>query len=245
MAFAVSSDSRIVKSTAEDAPPSKVTRQALIGLASLAFILWLALFLPAGTLAYWQAWTYWLLFVVSISFISMYFLRHDVTLIENRLEVGAAAEGEMIQKVAQVLIGVFFVLLIVVPSLDHRFHWSGVPTYLALTGDTFAVLGLSVIFLVFKENSHTSTAVKVNAGQEVVSTGPYGLVRHPMYAGALVMLFFTPLALGSLWGLAFFLPMFGVIAVRLLEEEKFLRKSLPGYDEYCQKVRHHLIPYVW
>ena len=226
-------------------PPSKVGRKALVGLASLAVMLLLALFLPAGTLGYWQAWAYWLLFVVSVSAISLYFLRYDVTLIENRLEAGPAAEGEMIQKVAQALIGVSFILLIVVPSLDRRFHWSSVPAYLALAGDGFVVLGLSVIFLVFKENSHTSTAVKVNAGQEVVSTGPYGLVRHPMYAGALLMLFFTPLALGSLLGLVFFIPMFVVMVVRLLEEEKFLRRNLPGYEEYCQKVRHHLVPFVW
>ena len=107
------------------------------------------------------------------------------------------------------------------------------------------MLGLSTIFLVFKENSHASTAVRVNEGQEVVSTGPYGVVRHPMYAGALLMLFFTPLALGSYWGLAVFLPMCLTIAVRLTEEEKFLRRSLPGYDEYCKRVRYHLVPLVW
>ena len=136
-------------------------------------------------------------------------------------------------------------MLIVIPSLDRRFHWSSVPTYLVIVGDIFVVLGLSTIFLVFKENSYTSTVIKVDKGQEAVSTGLYGVVRHPMYAAALLMLFFTPLALGSFWGLLPFLPMGAAIAFRLLEEEKFLKKNLRGYDEYCKKVRFHLVPFVW
>ncbi len=244
-AVAASVTSDLPRSGTADEPEAKVARQALAGLASLALLLWLVLFLTGGSLGFWQAWVYWILFVVSVSAISIYLLRHDMTLIKNRLEAGPGAEGERVQKVAQVLIGLFFILIILVPSLDHRFRWSTVPIYLVAVGDIFVMLGLATIFLVFKENSHASTAVRVNEGQEVVSTGPYRVVRHPMYAGALVMLLFTPLALGSYWGLAPFLPMFLVIVVRLAEEEKFLRRSLSGYDEYCKRVRYHLIPLVW
>src|SRR5208283_4981831 len=188
------------------------TRQALAGLAALAVVLWLALFLTAGSLAFWQAWAYWLVFMASVTAISVYFLKKDATLIESRLKVGPGVEEERGQKLAQVLLPLFFVLLIIVPSLDHRFRWSGVPDYLAVLGDVFVAVGLAIIFLVFMENGFASAAIEVNEGQRVISTGPYGVVRHPMYAGALVMLLFTPIALGSLWGLLPFLGLFVVIA---------------------------------
>jgi protein-S-isoprenylcysteine O-methyltransferase Ste14 len=214
-------------------------------LAALAVVLWLALFLPAWSLGFWQAWTYWIVFVASVTAISAYFLKKDLALIESRVNVGPGVESERGQKIAQVLLGVFFILLIVVPSLDHRLRWSSVPVYLVIAGDVFVALGLSVIFLVFRENGHASAAIEVKEGQRVISTGPYGVVRHPMYAGALVMLLFTPLALGSYWGLLPFLGMTAVIAFRLSGEEEFLARNLPGYGEYRRKVRYRLIPLVW
>ena len=143
------------------------------------------------------------------------------------------------------IISIFFILLLLVPSIDHHFQWSTVSAYLSIISDGFIVLGLLVIFLVFKANSYTSVLVEVNQGQEVISTGPYGVVRHPMYSGALVMLLFIPLALGSFWGLLAFPPILLAIAVRLSEEEKFLAQNLLGYGEYCQKVKYRLIPYIW
>ena len=222
-----------------------ITKQAVIGLVALAAVLWLALFVPAWTLNYWQAWTYWLVFVVCISAISAYFLKKDLNLITSRLKVGAAAEKEGIQKITQAVVSVFSVLLLLVPSIDHHFQWSNVPAYLSIAADALVVLGLLMIFLVFKENSYTSVLVEVNEDQKVVSTGPYGVVRHPMYSGALLMLLFTPLALGSFWGLLAFPPILLAIAVRLSEEEKFLVKNLSGYPQYCQKVKYRLIPFVW
>jgi len=97
----------------------------------------------------------------------------------------------------------------------------------------------------FKENSYAAGVIEVGKEQKVISTGPYALVRHPMYTGALLMLCFVPLALGSWWGLVFILPMFVVIVLRLLEEEKFLLKNLPGYNEYCQTTRYRLVPFIW
>jgi protein-S-isoprenylcysteine O-methyltransferase Ste14 len=234
-----------------DTPPSslneksRVTKQAIAGLAALAVVLWLALFVPAGTLGFWQGWAYWLIFMSCVTAISVYFMRGDLTLIENRLKTGPGAETGSVQKLAQVLISLFFVLLILIPALDHRFGWSSVPAYLVVLGDAFTAIGLAVIFLVFRENSHASAAIKVNEGQEVVSTGLYSAVRHPMYAGALIMLLFTPLALGSFWGLIPFLGITVAIALRIYDEEKFLAKNLRGYDEYRRKVRFRLIPYVW
>ncbi len=222
-----------------------ITRQAMAGLIALAVALWLALFLPAGSLDFWQAWVYWFVFMACVTAISVYFLKKDIALVESRLKVGPDAEDERGQKLAQVLLALFFILLMIVPSLDHRFRWSGVPDYLSVIGDVFVSVGLAIIFLVFRENGFASAAIEVNEGQSVISTGPYAVVRHPMYAGALIMLFFTPIAIGSLWGLLPFLGMFAVIALRIRGEERFLVKSLSGYGEYRRKVRHRLIPFLW
>jgi protein-S-isoprenylcysteine O-methyltransferase Ste14 len=226
-------------------PARSITTQALIGLTALSVLLWLALFVPAWTINYWQAWNYWLAFVVSITIISAYFLKKDLNLIASRLKVGPTAEEKGSQKITQSMITVFFILLLLVPSIDHHFRWSNSPSFLSILADFFVVLGLFLIFLVFRENTYTSVLIEVNEDQKVVSTGPYGVVRHPMYSGALLMLLFTPLALGSFWGLLAFPPILLAIAVRLSKEEGFLDKNLTGYKEYRQKVRHGLIPFIW
>jgi protein-S-isoprenylcysteine O-methyltransferase Ste14 len=223
---------------------STIKKKAFLGLTALIVFLWLALFLPAGTLNYWQAWVFWLLFVCCISFISYYFLKKDLTLIASRLKVGTS-ETDRTQKVTQAIISISFILLIFISPIDHRFQWSNVPVYLSLSADIFVVLGLLVIFLVFKENRYTSVLIEVENKQKVISSGPYSRVRHPMYSGALLMLFFIPLALGSIWGLLAFLPIILAIPVRILAEEKFLQHNLEGYLDYCRKVRYRLIPLIW
>jgi protein-S-isoprenylcysteine O-methyltransferase Ste14 len=135
--------------------------------------------------------------------------------------------------------------LFIVPGLDYRFGWSQVPPILSLIADGGVALGFSIVFLTFRENSYTRGTIEVSEKQQVITSGPYRFVRHPMYVGALFMLIVTPLALGSWVALPFSLPMILVIALRLLDEEKFLKQNLDGYTEYCQKVRYHLIPNVW
>jgi protein-S-isoprenylcysteine O-methyltransferase Ste14 len=222
-----------------------ITKQAVVGLIALAIVMWLALFLPSWTFSYWQGWFYWAVFTASISVISVYFLKKDLTLIANRLKAGPMAEKEKSQQVTQAFLAVFFILLLLFPPLDFHFHWSNVPWSVVLVADVFVVLGLAVVFLVFRENSFTSAVIEVNTGQNVISTGPYRVVRHPMYAGALLMLFFTPLALGSFLGLLFFFPLILVIVFRIVEEEKFLTKNLSGYREYTKKTHYRLIPFIW
>ena len=138
-----------------------------------------------------------------------------------------------------------FIALFVVSALDHRFGWSTVPPYLVALGDILIVLGFYLVFLVFKENSFASGTIEIGADQCVISTGPYALVRHPMYIGALVMLMGVPLALASLWGLVAIVPMTLVLIARLLDEEKFLTRNLAGYSEYQSKVRCRLLPLIW
>jgi len=138
-----------------------------------------------------------------------------------------------------------FIGLLVLPALDHRFLWSRVPSSVALVGDVLVALGFVAIFFVLKENTFSSATIELAPNQKVISTGPYAVVRHPMYAGALVMLLGIPIALGSWLGLLVLVSMTPALLWRLFDEEKFLAKNLPGYAEYQRKVRFRLIPLVW
>ncbi len=219
--------------------------RSLAGLLFLLGVLALALFASAGTLDYWQAWLYLALFASCVILITGYLVAYDRRLLESRLNVGPAAETRRPQQVIQIFASLFFLLLYVVPGLDHRFGWAHVALLLSLISDGLVALSFFIIFLVFRENSFTSAIVEVSSEQRVISTGPYRLVRHPMYSGALLLLLFTPLALGSWVGLPFALPVIAVIVMRLLDEEKFLRLRLAGYDEYRRRVPYRLIPWVW
>jgi protein-S-isoprenylcysteine O-methyltransferase Ste14 len=222
-----------------------LTTQAFVGLIQLVLILAVLLFLPTWSLSYWQAWVFLLVFTVSVFLITLYFLRKDPDLIRSRLKVGPVAEQQKSQKVIQVLASLFFILPFITSSLDHRFGWSKIPAWIVLLGDILVALGLFIVFLVFRENTFTSATIEVQDEQKVIATGPYALIRHPMYAGAFIMLLGVPLALGSWWAFIFVFLLFVAIVWRLLEEEKFLSKNLPGYIGYRQKVRYRLIPYIW
>ena len=222
-----------------------LTRKALLGSAWLLLVLWMLLFIPAGSLHFWQAWVFWALFSVSVLLITMYFLRRDPALIERRLRAGPSAEKQTSQKIIQALASLFFVLGFVVAALDHRFHWSDVPPLLCIVGDLFVVIGFAVVFLAFRENTFASAVIEVNQGQRVVSTGVYRFVRHPMYSGAILMQAFTPFALGSFWALLSVPLMLLIIVWRLVNEEKFLESHLSEYDAYRRNTSHRLIPFVW
>ncbi len=219
--------------------------RTVAGLAELVAALGVALFGPAWTFNFWQAWVYLLIFGGSASLITLYLWNKDPQLLQRRLNAGPAAEREKKQRVIQLVAGVAFVGLFVVCSLDNRFAWSSVPASLSIGADVLVALGFWVVFLVFRENTYTAAIIEVADGQSVVSTGPYALVRHPMYAGALLMLLATPLALGSWWGLAMFVPMLAAIVGRLVDEEEFLARNLAGYPAYRLRVRHRLLPLIW
>jgi protein-S-isoprenylcysteine O-methyltransferase Ste14 len=219
--------------------------KTILGFTQLIVFMGSVLFIPAGTLRYWQAWIYLLIFAAASALITVYLWNHDRHLLESRVKAGPRAEKEKSQKSIQVLASLAFIGILVLPSLDRRFLWSHVPLVFVIAGDALVALGFFAVFLVYKENTFTSATIEVAPNQRVISTGPYAIVRHPMYTGALVMLFATPLALGSWWGMLMLIPMTLAIVLRLLDEEKFLQKSLSGYTEYCQKVRFHLAPYIW
>lgn len=219
--------------------------RAFLGFAFLMLVLALALFVPAGSLAFWQAWLYLAVFAGCTIAITIYLARHDRALLAGRVQAGPVAETQRIQQIIQGVASVLFILVYVVAGLDYRFHWSSLPPLLSIAADGVVMLGFWFVFLVFRENSFTRGTIDVSAGQTVVSSGPYGVVRHPMYAGAAVLLLATPLALGSLVALPLPIPLIAVVAIRARAEEKFLTANLDGYAEYCQKVRYRLIPFVW
>ncbi len=219
--------------------------KTILGFLFLVLILALALFLSAGSLLFWQAWAYLMVFSVCVTLITAYLARYDPRLLASRVQAGPTAETQKSQQILQSLASLFFIGLYIVPGLDFRFHWSNMPVVLSLIADGIVALSLFIVFLVFRENTYTSATVEVVNEQKVISSGPYSLVRHPMYAGAFLLLLFTPPALGSWVGIPFVLPVILVIIARLLEEEKFLAANLPGYEEYRHKVRYRLIPFVW
>ncbi len=214
-----------------------ITRFSLVPIFLLLLIL-----IPAGTLIYWQVYLYITIIVVPMIFVLFYFLKNDPLLLERRTK---AKEKEKEQVIIQIVFSFIFLSGFVIPGFDKRFGWSDVPIYIVIIADIVILLGYLLIFFVFKQNSYASRIVEVEKNQKVISTGLYGFVRHPMYIGVIIMYVPTPIALGSYWGL---IPMTTIpiaLVFRIINEEKVLSKDLPGYKDYCQKIRYRLIPYVW
>jgi len=219
-----------------------LARKSIIGFIQLIIGLGVLLFAPAWTMDFWQAWVYIFIFGTSVVLIFAYLYKNDPKLLERRLN---RTEKEKSQKRIQLYIYMAYISVLILPSLDRRFLWSDVPFLVVMVGDVLVALGYLIIFFVLKENAFAAATIEVTPDQKVVSTGPYAVIRHPMYAGAIIMLLGTPLALGSWWGLLIFIPITFIIAWRLLDEEKFLLQGLSGYKEYCQKTRYRLAPFIW
>jgi protein-S-isoprenylcysteine O-methyltransferase Ste14 len=213
----------------------------LSGLVSTV-VFGLLLFVPAGTLNYWRAWVFLGVIGVSGWIFTIYFLRTNPEVLRRRM---MKAESRKPQKVVAVGMFVLWAAQLVVSVLDHRFGWSTVPPAISVIGNVLVALGLGLVGVVLVQNSHASVTIRVEADQELVSTGLYGLVRHPMYMCNTFLLVGTPLALGSYWGLVFVIPTMLVFALRIRDEEVLLQEELSGYGAYMQKVRYRLVPHVW
>ena len=224
---------------------NQLNARAWAGLIFLVSMIGLLAFLPAGTLFYWQAWVFLGIFTSLTAIITSYLMKFDPALLQRRVKAGPIAESDPTQKFIQSMASGFFISIFLVSSLDHRFSWSRMDIATVLAGDLIVIAGLLIVFRVFKENSYTSALIEVGAGQKTITTGPYALIRHPMYAGALVMLIGTPLSLGSWWGLLAVLPLLAVILWRLTMEELYLENNLIGYAEYKARVKFRLLPFVW
>jgi protein-S-isoprenylcysteine O-methyltransferase Ste14 len=222
-----------------------LSKKVFVGFLQLFIGLAVLLFLPAWTLDYWQAWIFLAVYSLSVLAVTLDLMKNDPTLLERRINANPVSEKRKSQKILNFLLSKALIVVVVVPVIDHRCAWSAVPLYGVAAGDVLVALGFLIVFSVFKENTFASAIIEVGTGQKVISSGPYALVRHPMYFGWLVKFSGVPLALGSWWGLFTIIPITLVIVWRLLDEETFLAGNLPGYSEYQNRVRHRLVPFIW
>ncbi|MBV9516322.1 MAG: isoprenylcysteine carboxylmethyltransferase family protein [Mycobacteriaceae bacterium] len=215
--------------------------QSILGIGVFGALL----FITAGTFDYWQAWVFLAVFTIASIFSGAYFLTNDPAAVDRRMRSGPGAESRPVQKVVAAGIYVLVAALLVVSALDHRFGWSRVPVGIALIGDALAAGGLGIAILTLFQNRYGSANVTVEQGQKLVSTGLYGVVRHPMYLGAMIMMTGMPLALDSWWGLILLVPALVGISFRIRDEEEMLTRELAGYRAYTGEVHYRLLPYVW
>ncbi|WP_323119198.1 methyltransferase family protein [Burkholderia alba] len=203
------------------------------------------LFVSAGSLRYWQGWLYWLVFAGCTSWIARDLLAHDPGLVERRMKVGVKAEREFNQKIILGVASVACAGLVLAMGLEWRVTRTPLNWPAVLIGNALVIAGFVSCFYVLRENHFASSIIEVTHEQTVIASGPYARVRHPMYAAAMVIFFGSPLATQSFWALAFAVVLAATIVARLLDEERYLKTHLAGYDAYCAKVRWRLVPHVW
>lgn len=218
-------------------------KQKAIGACLLAPLFFgVPIFIAAGTLHYWEAWLFIAVYTLAGMWHTLYIANHSPELLERRMRVGPSKEKRPAQKIIMCLVIAAFIGLIIVAGLDHRFGWSHVPAPVVILANVVLVLCFAIFNRVCKENTFASATIELAKEQKVISTGPYGLVRHPMYSGAVLLSLAMPIALGSYWGVLLVFALLPGLIWRIFDEEKFLLVDLGGYKEYCEKVRYRLIP---
>jgi protein-S-isoprenylcysteine O-methyltransferase Ste14 len=222
-----------------------VAARAWLSLVVLLLVVGAILFGCAGTFDYWQAWVYLVLLSALSGAITFDLMRRDPALLARRMKGGPTAEPRPVQRLVMLGASAGYFGLLIVPALDFRYGWSAMPRAIVIAGDVLFVVGFGFIARVYRENTFSAATIQVADGQRVVSTGPYAVVRHPMYASAMIYLLGTPLALGSYWGLLALAFMVPFLVWRLVDEEQLLARELPGYTAYQQTVRYRLIPFFW
>lgn len=223
----------------------KIALQLLASALGSVVFFGVLLLWPAGTFDYWQAWAFIAVFLVAMMGPTIHLALNLPDAFQRRLRSGPLAETRLAQRLINIGILASVVAVAVLSALDQRFGWSSVPTAVVVVGDVLVAVGIGVAYVVIVQNNYAAATITVEEGQEVVSTGLYGVIRHPMYVGALTMTVGTPLALGSYWGLLVVVPAALVFAARIVDEEKALREDLEGYEEYTESVRYRLVPGVW
>ncbi len=226
---------------------SRRSRTALLSMvawrmAAGVLFVGLLLFLPTGTLSYWQAWVYLALLFLPVGAVGLIILLRVPDLLERRMR---SRETQPQQRKIVLFSSIAMILLLVVPGLDQRFGWSLVPLVIVVLADAAILTGYALFALTLRENRFASRIVEVDSEQVVIGSGPYAIVRHPMYLAMTVMFVLTPLALGSWWGLVPSIVFPLTLIGRIQNEEQLLRHELAGYEGYCQTTRYRLIPLIW
>jgi len=205
-------------------------------------VLGLMFFLPAWTLNYWQAWLYIFIVAVPAIFIARYLYKNDRALLERRMRMKERLQG---QKLIVTTSWIFFLATFLIPGFDFRFHWSEMPLAVVIISEALVLVGYLIVAFVFKANTYASRIIEVEKDQKVITSGPYAIVRHPMYFGVLIFYIFSPLALGSYWAVIPALCIVPFIIARIKGEEKELLENLGGYMDYTLKTRYRLLPGIW
>jgi protein-S-isoprenylcysteine O-methyltransferase Ste14 len=219
--------------------------KSFAGLLFLLCVMAAALFAPYGSFKYLLAWLYLCVFALPVIAITTYLVLFDKHLLQSRLAAGPVAEARTTQKIIQTIASLAFIGIFLLSAFDYKNKWSNVSVLFSYVADVFCTFAFVFLFYVFKQNTFLSATIEVQEKQRVISTGLYGIVRHPMYAGALILLLFTPIALGSYYGLLPVPVLAAVIIYRALDEEQELKQKLVGYKEYCERVKYRLIPFVF
>ena len=210
----------------------------VIGLVAIATLL----FAPAGTLAFPGAWRLLMLLFIPMIIMGIALLIWAPETLSRRLR---SKEERVKQKGVVALSGLLFVASFILAGLDFRFGWSSLPHWVVWTSSIVFLLSYGMYAEVMRENEWLSRSIEVMEGQKVVSTGLYGIVRHPMYTATIAMFLAMPLVMGSWWAFLVMVPYVIAIVTRIKDEETLLTKELEGYQEYKEKVRWKLIPYIW
>jgi protein-S-isoprenylcysteine O-methyltransferase Ste14 len=231
-----------MEKSSEKYSKSKLLATVLMRLLLGIIVLSIMFFLTAGRFAYWEAWLYMSTLFVPMVFVLIYLIKNEPELLARRMKI---REKEREQRLIIKLSYIPFLIAFLLPGFDKRFGWSNVPVALVIFADILVLISYGIFFLVLKENPYASRIVEVESEQRVVTSGPYAIVRHPMYSVVLLMYILSPLALGSYWAVVPMIFIIPVIVARILNEEKVLKRELYGYEEYMQKIHYRLIPGIW
>jgi protein-S-isoprenylcysteine O-methyltransferase Ste14 len=219
--------------------------RAFAGFIFLFAVVAIVFFGSAGSVNDGRAWAMLAVFFGCAGVITVWLWFRDESLLERRVKSGPGSEPDPTQNIIQALAGLVFLAIFAVPGFDRRFGWSHVPLAVSLAGDGIIAIGFLIVFLTFRANTFAASVVEIAEGQHLIDSGPYAIVRHPMYAGAPIMIAGIPPALGSWWGLVPAALLVPVLVWRLIREEAFLAANLAGYCDYRGRVRYRLATIVW